>query len=186
MAQLARKKKTNKLFMEWMTRADVRKGTVPKYTLNEYEREWSLDGNTYPSLYEIYMQATDEYEFVCDNMESQYQWDKLVASPWFKEGHQPPCKFHRGIKAWRQDMVQRDKSIAKKTLIEKAMAGNASAATALANLAKGETAHTKGRPREEDLVKAAQAQVDDEAAFADDISRLNVVKLRIPRDKVKA
>jgi len=167
---------TESLFSERIKKHQRDKGMSPDWTLKERSWDTLYDGEL-PSLYEAYLDSTDEYDFITTHLEGMGQWEKLLKCKWFFEGDKTEPS-HRGIEAWRLDMISRDRSIAKKTLLEKAKAGNASAATSLANLIRADHAPTKGRPREEDLIKAAQAKVEDEEAFADDISRLNVVKIR--------
>lgn len=89
------------------------------YTLREFEY------NGYPSAYLIYMNSADEYEAAMKLVGSMRHWEKLCGSKWFMEGK--GVATHRGLEAWRLDMVLRDQSNAKRLLIEQAEQGSVTA-----------------------------------------------------------
>ena len=84
----------------------------PPYTLYEYDLE--RDGKVYKSLYLLYMDSIDEYDFVMTHLGGMSHWEKLCKSKWFGQGKHS----HRGVAAWREDMRLRDESISKKALLE--------------------------------------------------------------------
>lgn len=86
-------------------------------------------GKPYRSMYKIFMECVDEYEAAERLLGSQAHWRKLCGINWFMKGI-PEVGFE-GLETWREDMVRRDESLAKKILIEQAKEGNVSAARAL-------------------------------------------------------
>lgn len=167
--------RTDSLFYERLTKRHKDKGIEPIWTLSEQDR--TIGGKTYPSLYKAYMECVDDYDAGVSLLGSSTHWEKLKKIKWFSEGWKA-YPSHRGYKHWADDMFKRDCSIAKKTLMVKAKEGNASAANQLAALLKAERMPAKGRPKSEDIAIAAASKVEEDAAFEDDIKRLNVIKIR--------
>lgn len=167
--------RTDSLFYERLNKRQRDKGVEAVWTLREYPRV--IDGKVYPSLYQEYMKCVDDYDAGTSLLGSSAHWKKLKDIKWFAEGHKS-IGGHRGYNSWPEDMFMRDASLAKKILIEKAKEGNTSSAVALASLLKAERTPTKGRPKKEDIALAAAEQVEEDSAFAEDIKRLNVVKIR--------
>lgn len=167
--------RTDSLFYERLTKKQRDKGVEAIWTIREYPRV--IDGKTYPSFYQAYMKCVDDYDAGITLLGSSAHWKKLKAIKWFADGHKS-IGGHRGYSHWPEDMFLRDASLAKKILIEKAKEGNTSSAVALAALLKATKASTKGRPKAEDIAQAAADIVEEDSAFAEDIKRLNVVKIR--------
>ena len=167
--------RTDSLFYERTTKRHTDKGIEPIWTLCEYAR--TINGKTYPSFYKAYMECVDDYDAGMTLLGSSTHWAKLKKVKWFAEGWKAH-PAHRGYNSWAEDMFKRDCSIAKKTLLTKAKEGNASAASQLAALLKAERMPAKGRPKDADIAMAAASKVEEDAAFEDDIKRLNVIKIR--------
>jgi hypothetical protein len=105
-----------------------------------YTLKHESHGN-FKSVYEIYMESTDEYEAAIKIVNNMVHWEKLCGLDWFMNGI--PEKNIRGLKDWREDMKHRDASLAKRQLIEQTKTGNTTAARALYDMA---TKGSKGRP----------------------------------------
>lgn len=109
--------KTELLFQETI-KADRLDNYQPLYTLKEFDNEL-------PSAYRIYMGAVDEYDAAMKLLGSMRHWRRLCGLKWFMDGI-PQVGFD-GLKSWRKDMEMRDRSKAKKQLMEKADEGVVSA-----------------------------------------------------------
>ncbi len=117
--------RTESLFIE-MIQSHIAKKYTPLYSLRDY------DNKGYTSAYNIWMEATDEHEAALTLVGSLAHWRKLCRLKWFIEG--VPLKGFEGLKQWRKDMIARDASTAKATLIEETEEGNVTAAKALFSL----------------------------------------------------
>lgn len=131
--------KTEALFWETIQKKEVR-DSCP-YTSKEYDTDR-------PSLYRLYMESVDEYDFVQKHLGgSMAHWEKLCGLKWFREGRE--MVGHRGLNAWRKDMEMRDKSLARKILLDQAKAGNVTAAKEIVN---SKPAEKRGRKANETKV----------------------------------
>lgn len=124
---------TKALFIEWREE-DVQ----PLYTLKD--QEWQ----GLPSMYQIYINSTDEYEACMKLVGSVRHWEKLCGSKWFMEGIGAPAG-HRGLKAWREDMILRDRSRAKAMIMQEAENGSVTAQKILLELGGTKTQTQKDR-----------------------------------------
>jgi len=115
----------------------------PLYTLKE------TTDKGLPSAYQIYMSCTDEYEAAEKLVGSQRHWRKLCKLKWFMHGNE--CISFDGLAVWREEMVQRDVSNAKKALLQAAKDGDMGAVKKLLDVALGGSAakRTVGRPKKE-------------------------------------
>ena len=113
--------KTELLFEETI-KADRLENYEPLFTLREQDTEL-------PSAYRIYMSSVDEYEAAMKLLGSTRHWRRLCGLKWFMNGI--PEKGFDGLKSWRKDMELRDKSKAKRQLMDSAEAGVVSAQRAL-------------------------------------------------------
>lgn len=93
------------------------------YTLKT--EDVTRSGKTYVSIYRIFMESADEYEAAMRIVGSMQHWRKLCALTWFMEGIAEHS--YEGLKQMREDMTARDKSLAKKQIMEAAQAGNVTA-----------------------------------------------------------
>jgi hypothetical protein len=103
---------------------------------------------SHKSIYEIYMESTDEYEAALKIVKNMVHWEKLCELKWFMEGL--PEKNIRGLRHWRDDMKRRDASLAKKQLMDEAKVGNVSAMRLLYETSNKTTA---GRPKKKPVQK---------------------------------
>lgn len=109
--------KTELLFQETI-KPDRLDNYQPMYTLKEQDTEL-------PSAYRIFMSSVDEYDAAMNILGSMRHWRRLCGLKWFMDGI--PTVGFDGLKSWRKDMEMRDKSAAKKQLMEKASEGNVTA-----------------------------------------------------------
>lgn len=107
---------TQKLFVEFGDEQSP-------YTLKAQDVE--KDGTTYVSLYRVYMESADEYEAAMRLLGSMKHWRKLCGLKWFQEGWEE--HGFDGLNLMREDMLNRDRSSAKKELLKAAAIGNVSA-----------------------------------------------------------
>mgnify|MGYP003134467588 FL=1 len=73
-------------------------------------------------------------------------------------------------------MKERDASIGKKVLLEKAQDGDVTAAKKLLDMHKQTS--SKGRPKKEDITREAKKVAEEKTDIEDDLKRLNVIKIR--------
>ena len=135
------------------------------YSLKEYPTTDRL------SAYQIYMNSVDETEAALKLVGSLPHWRKLCSLKWFLTGRED-CGFE-GLLQWRQDMWDRDRSKAKKVLMDLASEGNVTAARSLDKLASDElqrllklvpdSANRKGKGRD--------AEVHDGLDFLDELGK---------------
>lgn len=126
--------KTEALFLETIS-PQSKKSYTPLYTLKDLPRKGV------PSVYEIYINAVDEYDAAMSIVGSMAHWNKLCSLKWFMEGREG---IFRGVAAWREEMKARDQSLAKKTLMQRVEEGDVSASRALLAITEGK--NSKGRP----------------------------------------
>lgn len=113
--------KTELLFQETI-KPDRLDNYQPMYTLKEQDTDL-------PSAYRIFMGSTDEYEAAMKIVGSMRHWRRLCGLKWFMDGI--PTSGFDGLRSWRKDMEMRDKSKAKRQLMDAAEAGVVSAQRAL-------------------------------------------------------
>jgi len=119
-------KRTQTLFID--VTADKTK-YPPLYTMRGQDQKGLI------SAYQIYMHSINEYDAAIKLVGSIEHWERLCELQWFMEGL--VSKSFAGIHKWRQDMVERDIMLAKKTLLYNAsVMGDTSAARTLINLHK--------------------------------------------------
>ncbi len=99
-------KRTSSLFVDTIVKSSA-KTMIPVYTMSDVAK-----GN-YPSAYQIYMNSNDEYDAAMKMVGSMRHWRKLCLLDWFLKGTD---RFD-GLESWRLDMLARDASAAKKTLL---------------------------------------------------------------------
>lgn len=112
----------------------------PVYTLRNKEYKGL------PSAYLIYMNSVDEYDAALKLVGNLDHWRILTSCEWFIEPD--PDHMFTGLAQWREDMKQRDASIAKAVLMKNAMKGDTNAAKAMMAIDK-ETKKERGRPTKE-------------------------------------
>lgn len=162
--------RTDSLFVERIAKRHREAGHSPVYCLSERKEHKDCQ-----KLYQIFIDSADEYDFAIKAFGSKGHLDKLKTIKWFMDGWQG-CATFRGYSAWLDDMQDRDASIGKKILIEKAQDGDVTAAKKLIDLHK-QTA-SKGRPKKEDIAREAAKRAEEDDIVEDSLKRLNVIKLR--------
>lgn len=95
------------------------------YTLKDSDFV-AANGNTYRSMYDVYMSSTDEYEAAIRSVGSMGHWRMLTSQKWFMEGTSEVPSFE-GLTRWRLDMAARDRSLAKQQLMQEAQNGSVTA-----------------------------------------------------------
>lgn len=128
---------TQGLFLEWGN-------PDAHYTLKN--RDIEKNGKQYISMYKVYMASVDEYEAAEKLLGSQAHWKKLCNQSWFLNGELR--LGHEGLQGWREDMEKRDRSSAKRKLIEAAEAGNVNAAKVLYGPQSTKKKEPKKQPEE--------------------------------------
>lgn len=125
-------------------------------TRKKHKPLWSLkvephvvNGEEYPSAYQAYMNATDEYEAAHELVGNLKNWERLCRCDWFMNGS--TFTGHIGLNAWRKHMLRRDMSTAKRALLTEAKTGSVSAARGLMALHASQTKapKVKEKPGEE-------------------------------------
>lgn len=134
---------TQGLFYEYKHQTTGEKTAV--YTLREQDHGKCL------SMYRIYMDAGSEYEAAQRLVGSWSHWRKICNCSWFKPY----------IASWRDEVLIREASIGKATIIEQALDGNVTAAKELL----GQVTKKKGPGRPSNKVveseKSALKRVDE-------------------------
>ena len=98
--------KTQQLFIDVNVASEVE----PLYTMRD------RDHKGYISAYQIYMHSTDETEAALKLVGSLKHWRKLCDLDWFVNGHKQ--RGFEGLNQWREDMVARDRTRARKALLK--------------------------------------------------------------------
>jgi hypothetical protein len=87
------------------------------------------NGKTYVSLCKVFLESVDEYEAAMRLVGSWKHWQRLCDNKWFSEGWEP--FNYEGLNSLRETMKLRDKSAAKRKLMEAMDSGNVTAAKIL-------------------------------------------------------
>lgn len=162
--------RTKTLFVEMLGPKQIEKHKPP-YTLHEVDIE--RQGIKYQSLYKLFMECADAYEFCTKYLGGPAHLKSLKKSKWFYDGH----RAHRGWDAWEEDMKLRDNSLAKRALILATKEGKTQAASKLYDNTK-EVESKRGRFVKDEAIKQAAKKVEDDDFLKDAASRLNVYDLR--------
>lgn len=93
---------------------------TPIFTLKPYDFT-DVHGNTYASVYLLYMECDSEYEAAIKILGSYNHWKKLARAGWFSSY----------LEEWEAERNIRDEAIARSTLIAAAEAGNVTAANSI-------------------------------------------------------
>lgn len=151
--------RTGSLFIEVIQPSSVGK-YEPLYSLKNY------DSRGLPSAYLIYMSAVDETDAALKLVGSLAHWRKLCGLKWFMNGL--PNHGFDGLASWRRDMSDRDRSEAKRVLLEQCREGSVTAARALKNVA--DESH-----KPEAVSKGTKKSNSKEVVSEVDVEILNVV-----------
>lgn len=164
---------TNYLFLERASKTflEAHNYDVP-YTLKN--KNICENNKVYYSLYLIYMEATDEYDFSIIAFGSYQQFKVLCELKWFMDGF----KSFRGLKAWREEKEAMRRSINQKRLDAQAELGNMQAIKSIQE--SFEERGSKGRPSKEDKerhLKENKVVIDTIREMQKSISKSSSLKL---------
>ena len=139
---------------------DADKSTVV-YTLKDREHMG------YPSLYQLYMETNDptEYTFATQYLDGWEHWEMLSSCSWFKPY----------VERWRRELELKVRSEALLKIRESAKEGKDSFAANKFLLEKGWTKDKpsgRGRPKKEDIAKAADQIAQDRNRVEADFNRI--------------
>lgn len=133
--------RTKSLFFEYRGATEYQGNDYP-YNLKEVDWRGTL------SMYKIYMEEDTEYDAAMRLFGSWRLWEVLCASTWFK-----PHKAK-----WDEERKIRDKSMAKKVLMEEARNGSVTAAKTIYS----EDKKKAGRPSNQEKNKVARKEAEIE------------------------
>lgn len=142
--------RTESLFHE-TKRASVEENYPPVYTLKSFPHRGL------PSAYQIYMNATNEYDAAMQLVGDMRHWRRLCGLKWFMEGLED--KSFEGLLQWREDKKMKDEAEAIKLLKEQAENGSVTAQKTLYDISVGKGSTGAGRPQ-----KKKDTSVADEAS----------------------
>ena len=110
---------TQALFWEYRSQCRcAERGITPIYNLSKKDHDDTL------SMYQIYMQCSNEYEAAIVLLGDYLHWENLCSLPWFK----------KKVDVWRRERDLRDYAYGKASLRAAALKGNAQAAEKLMKL----------------------------------------------------
>lgn len=158
------------MFVDLIGIAD-REEQEPAFTIQEFDIE--KGGKKYKSLYKLFMESVDEYDFATTHLGGLHVWEQLVSTNWFYNGY----RAHRGVEAWREDLRARDESLAKKAVMLAVREGDINAAKKLWDKSKKPTETKRGRFKKEEVIKEAVKSVEDREFLDNAALRLNVVNI---------
>lgn len=171
MTEMPKRLITKKFFVE-LCSVEEREKFDPQYTMAEKHKE--LNGKKYLSMYQLYMESADEYEFAMNVLGSTTHWERLLQAGWFYDGY----RNHKGIEKWREDMRARDESLAKKVLLTAAKSGDINAAKKLFDTSKPKSETKRGRFVKQEAIKEAAKKSEDKEFLDSAVKRLNVVNIQ--------
>lgn len=162
---------TRALFYDIISKED-RDKYKPKFTIQEYDIE--RGGKVYKSLYKLYLESVDEYDFATTHLGDMATWNQLKSAKWFLNGY----RSHRGLDAWEEDMRARDESTAKKALLLAVSEGSVTAANTLFNNSKKKVDTKRGRYVKDEAKKEAKQLAEDKDWLEDTAGILdNVINI---------
>ena len=127
-------KLTQGLFVEFQNSDDTAPYTFKEFDVHKNERR-------YVSFSQVYLDSADEYEAAMRLVGSWKHWQKLLSLKWFLEGL--PQYNWEGIESLRATVQARDRSLARRKLLEAAADGNVTAAK---SILEGKEVKKAGRP----------------------------------------
>ena len=131
------------------------------------DRDHTVAGKTYPSLYRLYMEENDptEYLFAMKHLDGWAHWVSLSSSSFFREY----------VLRWREELELRFRAEALYNISVMAKAGGREAFQASKYLVDGNylpKKNTKGRPSKAQISEAATQMAEEDKRLKDDFSRL--------------
>lgn len=138
------------------------------YTLSDKDK--TIRGGTYPSLYRLYIEEADvtEYNFASKYFESYQHWDTLTKMPFF-------VPF---IERWRKELELKIKSQALADIMKQAKSEDFKKAFEASKFIYekvyvGEK-NTKGRPSKKQIKEEAEKQAKESKVVLNDFERLMI------------
>lgn len=135
------KLKTASLF--WENRFQSADKEFP-FTLTDFDRS-----ETCKSMYQIFMQHETEYDAAMALLGSWRHWEALCKAKFFKPY----------IQSWRQEVILREESMAKKVLLAEAR-DEANVTAAKAILAENKKTASRGRPSKQEKAQRLDADIE--------------------------
>lgn len=128
-------KLTQGLFIEFQNSDEEAPYTFKEFDVYKNDR-------VYVSFSSVYLDSVDEYDAAMRLVGSWKHWQKLCSLKWFLEGL--PQFNWEGLESLRATMAARDRSLARRKLLEATEAGNVTAAKSIVE--GKEPTQKKGRP----------------------------------------
>lgn len=144
-----------------------RRNKPPVYTMKP------LDHDKYISLYKLYMECVDEYEFAAtafgsmDNFKVYQEMSDFMLGP-----HESSVHQYKGLREWRKEKELHDKAVAKKLLWESAKKGNVTAQKILYDGDK-----QAGRPSKAKVSEEARKQAEQDKILKEGLERIQKIRL---------
>lgn len=154
----------------WETRRMDKLDSPPIYTLKD--RDITVDGVTYFSLYRLYMETGDltEYEFASKYLDNWDHWMLVSNSTWFQ----------KYVRRWRTELEVKVKSEALRRLQKEAVEGGKNQYNAnkffveKGWIAKEAEDSRRGRPSKQEIARKAAEEVFSSKQITDDLKRLEI------------
>ncbi len=138
---------------------------VPIYTIND--DTVVRDGVSFPSLKKLYMEFPHvpgyEYEFSETYLGGWEHWERLVNS-----------SLREMFKQWRAQLTIKQKAKALKGIILQSLEESPTAFQASKYLVEDGWLEKKGRPKKEDVERAAKVAADVKEELSDDLERIGL------------
>lgn len=149
------------------------------YTLNK--KDLKKYNRTYKSIYLIYMDCRDDYDFSQRVFGSFSQFEKFLELKWFMEGKND-WGFVGGFLSWKKEKEARDRSLNLLNIISLRDQGNLNAAKAIEDRFKEANSGKRGRPSQEDIDGILKQDKRTVEALEGMDKRLKLVKSDAPQD----
>lgn len=153
---------TRALFIETSNNKDA---CPPLYTIQN--ESLVRDGITYPSLKKIYMEYSHipgyEYEFAQEHLGGWEHWMRLFNST-----------LKETFLQWREELTIKQKATALKGIIAQSLDGTPTAFQAGKYLVEEGWIEKKGRPKKEDIEKAAKRAASVRDEIEEDLERVGL------------
>jgi hypothetical protein len=148
---------------------EARKDLIERVLFTLKDKDVTSDGKTYPSLYRLYMEASDptEYEFAMAHLGGWDHWLKLCEATWF----QPY------IERWRTELELKLKARAIQDILREAEAGTKNSFSAnkwLVAKAWAPDKARRGRPSKAEVLTQAAQIASTNDRIEDDLKRLDI------------
>jgi hypothetical protein len=138
----------------------------PEFTLGEEDIEY--EGRVLPSMRRLFLSYSDPtgYQFAKEVLGSYEHWKRLCRATWFKQH----------LEVWLEELEVKLLSQGLQKIQKIAKDDSGQSFNANKYLAEKGWQPKKGRPKKADIEREAKIQAGVEAAVADDMERLRLVK----------